>query len=220
MYSSHLIMQITSYEMLKNGSCKDCCTRPPPAYPKARGSSPIKSPAKQQQQQALQQPPQCSSPRCFASLPFGVVIIDESHRLRPALPHRPMDAQETTATVSAVRRAKRAVLLSGTPSLTKPYDLWNQVGGEWRESHSIAFRALFFFGLRGAFFLPLCLLVFFVFFCIILTDFLSFFLSFLLFCQVDILCPGLLGSRMVYAENYCDKKTVTVLGRGGKEVTR
>lgn len=41
--------------------------------------------------------------------------------------NKPPDAQHTEAVVSAVRRARRAVFLTGTPSLSRPYDLFRQV---------------------------------------------------------------------------------------------
>ncbi len=40
---------------------------------------------------------------------------------------RPPDSRNTEAAVAAVREAARAVLLSGTPSLSRPYDLFRQV---------------------------------------------------------------------------------------------
>ncbi|GFH17530.1 uncharacterized protein HaLaN_14188, partial [Haematococcus lacustris] len=63
---------------------------------------------------------------CLASLPWGVVIIDESHNLRTTTT-RNKDAPHTEACTAAATRAKRAVLLSGTPSLSRPYDLYRQV---------------------------------------------------------------------------------------------
>lgn len=58
-----------------------------------------------------------------------VVICDESHAMRStaaAAPNRPENAK-TEAAAAVVRRAKRAILLSGTPSLSRPFDLFLQV---------------------------------------------------------------------------------------------
>jgi SNF2 family DNA or RNA helicase len=63
---------------------------------------------------------------CMAALPWGMVIVDESHNLRTTNA-RGCDAPHTEACVAAVRRAARAVLLTGTPSLARPYDLYRQV---------------------------------------------------------------------------------------------
>lgn len=54
-----------------------------------------------------------------------VVIVDESHTLRTS--DRPPDSRITEAAVATIRAAARAVLLSGTPSLSRPYDLFRQV---------------------------------------------------------------------------------------------
>jgi SNF2 family DNA or RNA helicase len=72
--------------------------------------------------------PHPSSPpdHCMAALPWGMVVVDESHNLRTTNA-RGTDAPHTEACVAAVKRAKRAVLLSGTPSLSRPYDLFRQV---------------------------------------------------------------------------------------------
>lgn len=62
----------------------------------------------------------------MAAMPWGVVIVDESHNLRTTN-SRDSDSPHTEACVAAVVRAHRAVLLSGTPSLSRPYDLFRQV---------------------------------------------------------------------------------------------
>lgn len=64
---------------------------------------------------------------CIVAKNFGVVIVDESHSLR-ATKSRDHDAAHTEACVSIVKHAKRSVLLSGTPSLSKPFELYRQVG--------------------------------------------------------------------------------------------
>ncbi|XP_023944992.2 SWI/SNF-related matrix-associated actin-dependent regulator of chromatin subfamily A-like protein 1 [Bicyclus anynana] len=52
---------------------------------------------------------------------FGVLIIDESHYLKS---HR---AQCTTALVGIARQCARVVLLSGTPALSRPAELYTQL---------------------------------------------------------------------------------------------
>jgi hypothetical protein len=72
-------------------------------------------------------PPCLARPdRCMAAMPWGMVIVDESHNLRTTN-SREADSPHTEACVAAVARARRAVLLSGTPSLSRPYDLYRQV---------------------------------------------------------------------------------------------
>lgn len=51
--------------------------------------------------------------------------MDESHTLRTQ--DRAPDSRLTEAAVAAVRASARAVLLSGTPSLSRPFDLFRQV---------------------------------------------------------------------------------------------
>jgi len=51
-------------------------------------------------------------------------IFDVWLQLRTS--NRPPDAQHTEAVVSAVRLARRAVFLTGTPSLSRPFDLFRQ----------------------------------------------------------------------------------------------
>lgn len=52
---------------------------------------------------------------------FKVVVCDESHFLKSA------KAQRTKATTPIIRNARRAVLLTGTPALSKPAELYTQV---------------------------------------------------------------------------------------------
>ncbi|RMZ57207.1 hypothetical protein APUTEX25_004041 [Auxenochlorella protothecoides] len=61
----------------------------------------------------------------MAGLGFKIIIADESHTLRTA--GQEPDAYHTEATVSVAKRAQRAIFLTGTPSLSKPYDLFRQV---------------------------------------------------------------------------------------------
>eukprot|EP00899_Mesostigma_viride_P005787 jgi/Mesvir1/15209/Mv06441-RA.1 len=55
---------------------------------------------------------------------WGVVIIDECHHMRCSA-KKPTD--EVRYMVDVVQRTKRAILLSGTPSLTRPFDLFFEV---------------------------------------------------------------------------------------------
>lgn len=55
---------------------------------------------------------------------WGAVVVDESHVLRACWNK---DAQQTEAVTRLVRGAPRAVLMSGTPSLNRPFDLFSQV---------------------------------------------------------------------------------------------
>lgn len=61
----------------------------------------------------------------MAALPWKVVIVDESHTMRTT--EHPPDAKHTETVASVIKRARRAILLSGTPSLNRPFDLFRQV---------------------------------------------------------------------------------------------
>lgn len=54
-----------------------------------------------------------------------MVVVDESHTLRTA--DRAPDSKNTEATVAVVKTSEVAVLLTGTPSLSRPFDLYRQV---------------------------------------------------------------------------------------------
>jgi hypothetical protein len=60
---------------------------------------------------------------------WDVVVVDESHALSTATRDSGSkgDRPLTKVALGVIKRAKRAVLLSGTPSLNKPFDLFNQV---------------------------------------------------------------------------------------------
>ena len=60
----------------------------------------------------------------IASVGFGVVIVDESHNMRTTKKAR--DSKQTEACAAVVKRVPRAILLTGTPSLSKPFDLFVQ----------------------------------------------------------------------------------------------
>jgi len=55
---------------------------------------------------------------------FRVLICDECHFIKDP------SAQRTKATVPLVKDARRAILLSGTPALNKPKELFQQVGAD------------------------------------------------------------------------------------------
>jgi hypothetical protein len=63
-------------------------------------------------------------PACLQELGkrFSVVCLDESHFIKDG------SAQRTKATVPLVREARRALLLTGTPALNKPKEVYQQVG--------------------------------------------------------------------------------------------
>jgi SNF2 family DNA or RNA helicase len=53
--------------------------------------------------------------------PFRCVIVDESHNIKQR------DSQRTKFLVPILQRAERIVLLSGTPALARPCELWTQL---------------------------------------------------------------------------------------------
>ena len=53
-----------------------------------------------------------------------MVVVDESHALGAT--SRPTDAQHTEAIAALCAKAPHALLLSGTPSLRRPFQLWRQ----------------------------------------------------------------------------------------------
>ena len=63
---------------------------------------------------------------CMAGRGWRVLVVDESHVLRTGL-RGPPDARATEAAARAAAVARRAIFLTGTPSLSKPFDLWRQV---------------------------------------------------------------------------------------------
>lgn len=60
---------------------------------------------------------------------WGVVICDESHTMRTT---KRKESVLCNVAAAVVRRATRAVLMSGTPSLTRPFDIFAQVCGRSR----------------------------------------------------------------------------------------
>ena len=99
---------ITSYEMLARLSCA-ACTKDANRAAIERVAFSV-----------------CAGPRsCFAARGWRVLIVDESHALRTTA--RAPDARSTEAAVAVAARAPRAVFLSGTPSLGRPFDAFRQV---------------------------------------------------------------------------------------------
>lgn len=99
---------ITSYEMLARLSCA-ACTKDAARAAVERSD-----------------PRACAGPPlCLAARPAGVLVLDESHALRTTA--REPDARATEAAAAAAGRAARCVMLTGTPSLCRPYDLYRQV---------------------------------------------------------------------------------------------
>ena len=92
---------ITSYDMLRRLACKHCCD--------------------QEEHQT------CSVESCIVSRNAGwrMIIADESHKL--ATSATGSDSQITNSVRSVCSRADHVVFLSGTPSLNKPFDLYNQI---------------------------------------------------------------------------------------------
>lgn len=56
---------------------------------------------------------------------WKAVVFDESHKLTTSRSNK--DPQQTKVCLALGRRAKRVVLLTGTPCLCRPFDLFNQV---------------------------------------------------------------------------------------------
>ena len=56
---------------------------------------------------------------------WQMVIVDESHTLCSTA--RATDSQQTEAAANLVERVPHVLLLSGTPSLSRPFSLWRQV---------------------------------------------------------------------------------------------
>lgn len=55
---------------------------------------------------------------------FGVVVCDESHALKSH------SAKRTQFLWPVVQRAKRAILITGTPALSRPIELFPQVSSD------------------------------------------------------------------------------------------
>ena len=62
-----------------------------------------------------------ASAQTLQQFDFQCVIVDESHNLKQK------NSQRTQLTLPLLEKAKRLVLLSGTPALARPVELWTQV---------------------------------------------------------------------------------------------
>eukprot|EP01018_Ginkgo_biloba_P023300 Gb_30392 [translate_table: standard] len=62
-------------------------------------------------------------------LKWALMIVDESHNLRCT--KKFTESEETKAVLDVARTVKRVVLLSGTPSLSRPYDIFHQIDILW-----------------------------------------------------------------------------------------
>ncbi|PIA39461.1 hypothetical protein AQUCO_02600129v1 [Aquilegia coerulea] len=60
---------------------------------------------------------------------WALLIIDESHHVRCT--KKASEPEELRAVLDVARKAKRKVLLSGTPSLSRPYDIFHQIDILW-----------------------------------------------------------------------------------------
>lgn len=110
------LVAIISYEMMMRLTC-DACKWREKYCPVSPGGRNKKDP---------EQLPTCiHNNDCMANMGWRVVIVDESHalRTRPRFP----DAADTEAVCTTAKRAKRAIFLSGTPALNRPFDLFRQV---------------------------------------------------------------------------------------------
>lgn len=113
---------IISYRMLEHLTCRACKR----AGQKYGGLSPSKPGYHHPAQHGGNGP--CESPHtCMASMPWGMLIADESHNLRTSRNRQGIDALHTEAVRCIACKVRRLIMLSGTPSLSKPFDLWNQV---------------------------------------------------------------------------------------------
>lgn len=67
--------------------------------------------------------------RMLLETKWGAMIVDESHALRTSghLGKDAKDNNQTTTVTKLIKKVKRCVLCTGTPSLTKPFDLFNQI---------------------------------------------------------------------------------------------
>jgi hypothetical protein len=99
---------VISYTLLPLLCCKECCRK-----------------ARHGQSSKVEPRAECPAfPHCVAAAAFDFVIVDESHRLQT---HNNQDPIQTTVTRQIVRQARKAVLLSGTPSMSRPFDMCGQL---------------------------------------------------------------------------------------------
>ena len=63
----------------------------------------------------------------LAQRKWAMMIVDESHNLRYSRSNSKNDAAQVAACISMLRNVPHMALLSGTPSLSRPFDLYAQV---------------------------------------------------------------------------------------------
>ena len=119
---------ITSYDMVRLLACDHCRRPTAETHPSTRPTAALPP-------LPLTVRPRCTNKHatCIVRYPWGVVIADESHTLRSGqeiTAHsrcRGRVNDRTLATLAIVKSTPRAILLTGTPSLSKPFDLHAQV---------------------------------------------------------------------------------------------
>ncbi|KAL9227343.1 hypothetical protein vseg_003040 [Gypsophila vaccaria] len=62
-------------------------------------------------------------------LEWGVLIVDESHHIRCS--KKKSESREIRAVLDVASKTKRIILLSGTPSLSRPFDIFHQINMLW-----------------------------------------------------------------------------------------
>lgn len=108
---------IISYHMAANLSCAAC------KRPSSGGQNHKPSSAKAGSAKGPQMCP--GFPHCVAAGVYPFVIVDESHHMRTQSGQ--YDSFNTEVAKQIVQKSGRAVLLSGTPSVTRPFDLAGQL---------------------------------------------------------------------------------------------
>ncbi|KAJ7978477.1 DNA annealing helicase and endonuclease ZRANB3 [Quillaja saponaria] len=66
--------------------------------------------------------------KSMIELEWALLIVDESHHVRCT---KKPESQEIHAVLDVASKIKRIVLLSGTPSLSRPYDIFHQINMLW-----------------------------------------------------------------------------------------
>ncbi|XP_059303669.1 uncharacterized protein LOC132055726 isoform X3 [Lycium ferocissimum] len=61
---------------------------------------------------------------------WATLVVDESHNLRCT--KKASETEEITTVLDVAAKAKHLILLSGTPSLSRPYDIFHQINILWR----------------------------------------------------------------------------------------
>jgi hypothetical protein len=107
---------VVSYSLLSYGRCSACCK----AATSVSGSKAMPGASDE-----VPRPAECAGwPHCITAGRFSCVIMDESHRLQT---RDSEDALMVRIARQVLRQAERAILLSGTPSICRPFDLCGQL---------------------------------------------------------------------------------------------